>query len=150
MFVNIEGVRFTREGAVLSYRGCKTNQHKKTEEKDLFFSADLATYPVRALQDYLDVLERSVGPLFIRIRKDQNITENRLSDKQVARTVKAYLGDKFSAHSLRASFVTIAKLNGADDSQIMQQTKHRTRSMIDRYTRVQQVVRHNAAMKLGL
>ncbi len=46
--------------------------------------------------------------------------------------------------------MTIAKLNGADDSQIMQQTKHRTRTMIDRYTGVQQVVKHNAAMKLGL
>ena len=46
--------------------------------------------------------------------------------------------------------VTIAKLDGADDWQIVQQTKHRTRTMIDRYTRVQQVVRHNAAMKLGL
>ena len=51
---------------------------------------------------------------------------------------------------MRASFVTIAKFNGAHDWQIMQQTRHRTRTMIHRYTRVQQVVRPNAAMKLGL
>lgn len=68
----------------------------------------------------------------------------------MANATKQYIGNEYSAHSLRASFVTIAKLNGADDSQIMQQTKHRTRAMIDRYTRVQQVVKHNAAMKLGL
>jgi len=148
--LNIEGVKFTREGAVLTYRGSKTNQYKKIEEKALFFSPDPATCPVRAMQDYLEVLDRVAGPLFVRIRKNEQITEDRLSDKQVARTTKAYLGDNYSAHSLRASFVTIAKLNGADDSQIMQQTKHRTRTMIDRYTRVQQVVRHNAAMKLGL
>ena len=82
--------------------------------------------------------------------RGEQITTDRLSDKQVARTTKHYIGGEYSAHSHRASFVTIAKLNGADDSQIMQQTKHRTRTMIDRYTRVQQVVRHNAAMKLGL
>ncbi|WP_373331526.1 hypothetical protein [Salmonirosea aquatica] len=41
-------------------------------------------------------------------------------------------------------------MNGADDSLIMQQARPRTRTMIDRYTRMQQVVRHNAAMKLGL
>ena len=148
--MNIEGVQFTREGAVLTYRGSKTNQHKKTEEKALFYSPDPLICPVRCLKDYMELLCRDSGPLFVRIRKGGQVTEDRLSDKQVARTVKLYLGEKFSAHSLRASFVTIAKLNGADDSQIMQQTKHRTRSMIDRYTRVQQVVRHNAAMKLGL
>lgn len=148
--LNIEGVQFTRDGAVLTYQGSKTNQYGKTEQKALFFSPDPDTCPVRVLQDYIHLLGRQTGPLFVRIRKGEQVTVARLSDKQVARVTKAYLGEEYSAHSLRASFVTIAKLNGADDSQIMQQTKHRTRTMIDRYTRVQQVVKHNAAMKLGL
>lgn len=150
ILMNIEGIQFTRQGAVLSYQGSKTNQYGQTEQKALFFSPDPDTCPVRALQDYVSVLERSTGPLFVRIRKGEQVTLDRLSDKQVARTVKLYLGDGYSAHSLRASFVTVAKLAGADDSEIMQQTKHRTRTMIDRYTRVQQVVKHNAAIKLGL
>lgn len=148
--LNMEGVQFTRDGAVLTYQGSKTNQYGKTEQKALFFSPDPDTCPVRALQDYISLLGRQTGPLYVRIRKGEQVTNARLSDKQVARVTKAYLGEEYSAHSLRASFVTIAKLNGADDSQIMQQTKHRTRTMIDRYTRVQQVVKHNAAMKLGL
>ncbi|ADB42800.1 tyrosine-type recombinase/integrase [Spirosoma linguale] len=148
--LNVEGVQFTRDGAVLTYQGSKTNQYGKTEQKALFFSPDPDTCPVRALQDYINLLDRQIGPLFVRIRKGEQITTARLSDKQVARTTKEYIGDEYSAHSHRASFVTIAKLNGADDSQIMQQTKHRTRTMIDRYTRVQQIVKHNAAMKLGL
>jgi site-specific recombinase XerD len=148
--LDIEGVQFTRDGAVLTYQGSKTNQYGKTEQKALFFSPDPDTCPVRVLQEYIDLLGRQTGPLFVRIRKGERITAVKLSDKQVARVTKAYLGEEYSAHSLRASFVTIAKLNGADDSQIMQQTKHRTRTMIDRYTRVQQVVKHNAAMKLGL
>lgn len=148
--LDLEGVQFTREGAILSYQGSKTNQYGKTEQKALFFSPDPDTCPVRALQDYISLLERTRGPLFVRIRKGNRITQDRLSDKQVANATKQYIGNEYSAHSLRASFVTIAKLNGADDSQIMQQTKHRTRAMIDRYTRVQQIVKHNAAMKLGL
>ena len=148
--LDIEGIQYTREGAVLTYQGSKTNQYGKTEQKALFFSPDPDTCPVRALQDYTDLLSRQTGPLFVRIRKGEQITTARLSDKQVARATKQYIGEEYSAHSHRASFVTIAKLNGADDSQIMQQTKHRTRTMIDRYTRVQQVVKHNAAMKLGL
>lgn len=148
--LDMEGVHFTRQGAVLSYRGSKTNQYGRLEQKALFFSPDPDACPVRALQEYVALLNRATGPLFVRIRKGEQITTERLSDKQVARTTKYYLGEEYSAHSHRASFVTIAKLNGADDSQIMQQTKHRTRTMIDRYTRVQQVVKHNAAMKLGL
>jgi integrase len=148
--LNLESIQLTREGAVVSYQGSKTNQYGKPEHKALFFSPDPETCPVRPLQDYTSLLNRPAGPLFARFRKGNQITQDRLSDKQVARTTKKYLGQNYSAHSLRASFVTIAKLNGADDSQIMQQTKHRTRTMIDRYTRVQQVVRHNAAMKLGL
>ncbi len=148
--LNVDGIQFTRQGTVISYQGSKTNQYGRTEQKALFFSPDPETCPVRALQDYIALLDRTTGPLFVRINKGDNITTNRLSDKQVARATKQYIGDDYSAHSHRASFVTIAKLNGADDSQIMQQTKHRTRTMIDRYTRVQQVVKHNAAMKLGL
>lgn len=96
------------------------------------------------------LLNRPNGPLFVRICKQDLITEDRLSDKQVAKAMKAYIDHGYSAHSLGGSFVTIAKVNGADNSQIMQQTKHRTRTMIDRYTRVQQVVKHNTVMKLGL
>lgn len=148
--LNVEGVQFTRKGALLTYKGSKTNQYGHTEQKALFFSPDPDTCPVRALQDYLTALEQTTGPLFVRIRKGERITTDRLSDKQVDRTTKRYIGVDYSAHSLRASFVTIAKRNGADDSKIMQQTKHRTRTMIDRYTRIQQVEEHNAAMELGL
>lgn len=148
--LNVEGVSFTRKGAILSYRGSKTNQYGLTEQKALFYSPDADTCPVWALQEYITLIGRQDGPLFVRIRKGEQITLERLSDKQVDRTTKRYLGTEYFAHSLRASFVTIARRNGGDDSKIMQQTKRRTRTMIDRYTRIQQVEQHNAAMELGL
>ena len=64
--------------------------------------------------------------------------------------VQLRLGKQYTAHSLRASFVTIAKLNGADDAEVMNQTKHKTTAMIRRYTRLDNIRQHNAAQKLGL
>jgi integrase len=86
----------------------------------------------------------------VRIRRGSTLTEQRLTDQTVYDLVKKYLGNQFSAHSLRASFVTIAKMNGADDSEVMRQTKHRKSDMIQRYTRIEDIRLHNAAMKLGL
>lgn len=61
-----------------------------------------------------------------------------------------YLGSGYTAHSLRASFVTVSKLNGADDTEVMNQTKHKTSAMIRRYTRLDNVRQHNSAKELGL
>lgn len=59
-------------------------------------------------------------------------------------------GKMYTAHSLRASFVTISKLAGADDSEVMNQTKHKSSDMIRHYTRVDNVRQFNAVTKLGL
>jgi hypothetical protein len=88
--------------------------------------------------------------VFVSLRKGERLTEARLSDKSVNAVVQRYLGPSYSAHSLRASYVTIAKLASADDSEIMNQTKHMTSAMIRRYTRLDNVRQHNAAQKLGL
>jgi hypothetical protein len=64
--------------------------------------------------------------------------------------VHLLLGSPYTAHSLRASFVTIAKPDGADDAEVMNQTKYKTTDMIRRYTRLDNVRQHNAAQKLGL
>ena len=43
--------------------------------------------------------------------------------------------------------MTVAKLNGADDAEIMNQTKHKSSAMIRRYTRLDNVRQHNAKKK---
>jgi len=106
--------------------------------------------PIRSLQAWLRQLGRESGPVFVSLRKGERLTLARLSDKSINAVVQRYLGPTFSAHSLRASFVTVAKLAGADDSEVMNQTKHKTSAMIRRYTRIDDVRQHNAAQKLGL
>lgn len=56
----------------------------------------------------------------------------------------------YSAHSLRAGFVTYAHLRGASDRAIAHQTRHRSLATIGTYVRVQQAWTDNAATVLGL
>lgn len=147
--LDVQHVQFSEDGVVISYYGSKTNQTGQLEEKALFYSPELAICPVRTLKRWMDLLERTTGPLLVRVLKGNELTDERLTAQSIRAIVKTHLGDPYSAHSLRASFVTTAKLNGADDSEVMQQTKHKTAAMIRRYTRLDSIKQHNAAKKLG-
>ncbi len=148
--LNIEDVEFNDDGAIISLSKSKTNQYGEAEEKAFFYSPEADFCPIRNLKQWINRLERATGPLFVRVRKGDKITDVRLNDMMVYQTVKKYMGERYSAHSLRASFITIAKINGADDSEIMRQSKHKTSLMIQRYTRIEDIKQHNAATKLGL
>jgi len=148
--LNLEDLAFSEEGLVIQISKSKTNQLGAAEEKAIFYSPDRQVCPIRTLQIWLGRLGRDTGPVFVSLRRGGHLTERRLTDKHLNLIVQRYLGAAFSAHSLRASFVTVAKLAGADDSEVMNQTKHKTSEMIRRYTRLDNVRQHNAAQKLGL
>jgi len=148
--LNVGDLAFSDEGLIVNLAKSKTNQYGAAEEKAIFYSPDVQLCPIRTLQAWLQRLDRTAGPVFVSFRKGERLTERRLSDKHVNLIVQRYLGAKYTAHSLRASFVTVAKLAGADDSEVMNQTKHKTSEMIRRYTRLDNVRQHNAAQKLGL
>lgn len=148
--LNVEDVQFNDDGVIICLSKSKTNQYGEAEEKAFFYSPEADFCPIRNLKQWIGRLARTVGPLFVRVRKGDKITEERLNDMTVYSTVKKYVGGRYSAHSLRASFITIAKINGADDSEIMRQSKHKTSLMIQRYTRIEDIKEHNAATKLGL
>ena len=148
--LNVEDLDFTDEGLIISLQKSKTNQYGDYEEKAIFYSPEAILCPVRTLKAWIQKLNKTSDALFVRVRKGDRITSDRLTDKTVNDLVKTYFGEEFSAHSLRASFITIAKINGADDSEIMRQSKHKTSAMIQRYTRIEDIKKHNAAMKLGL
>jgi site-specific recombinase XerD len=148
--LNLEDLSFSEEGLIIHLAKSKTNQFGAAEEKAIFYSPEFKLCPIRTLEAWLKRLDRTTGPVFVSFRKGEQLTERRLTDKHLNLIVQRYLGNTFSAHSLRASFVTVAKLAGADDSEVMNQTKHKTSEMIRRYTRLDNVRQHNAAQKLGL
>ena len=148
--LNVEDLRFMEDCLLVSLGKSKTNQLGDHEEKAIFYSPEAAVCPIRSLRAWLAQLDRAQGPLFVSLRKNNKLTTKRLSDQSVNLLVQRHLGAGFTAHSLRASFVTVAKLAGADDSKVMNQTKHKTSAMIRRYTRLDDVRQHNAARELGL
>lgn len=150
--LNLEDLTFDEEGLVIAFNQSKTNQTGQADEKAIYYSPELATCPVRSLQAWLraSVAGRTTGPVFVSLRKNNQLTSRRLTPEHINLITRRYLGSGYTAHSLRASFVTVAKLNGADDSEVMNQTKHKTSAMIRRYTRLDNVRQHNAGKKLGL
>ena len=151
--LNIEHLNFGEEALVISLERSKTNQRGEAQDKAIFYSADRHTCPVRSTQAWLQLLARHghvSGPLFVSFLRGMQPSKRRLSAGTINALVKQYLGKEFTAHSLRASFVTIAKLNGADDAEVMNQTGHKTAAMIRHYTRVDTVIEQNAGKKLGL
>jgi integrase len=151
--LDLAHLRFDDDGLVVELPKSKTNQKGEAEEKAIFFAPDRRSCPVRAVKDWLELLQqhgRTSGPLFLSFHKGQRLSRRRLSTFSLNEIVQLRLGAPYTAHSLRASFVTIAKLNGADDAEVMNQTKHKTTNMIRRYTRLDNIRQHNAAQKLGL
>ena len=148
--LDVDHILIDEAGMVIRLDRSKTNQFGEVEEKAVSYANEPEYCPIGALQAWLAVVDRHEGPLFVRIRKGERVTGDRLSDEWVNVLVQHQLGETFTAHSLRASFVTIAKANGADDLEVMNQTKHRTTTMIQRYDRRRNIRKHNASGKLGL
>jgi site-specific recombinase XerD len=153
--LNVEDVELTRQALVIHLQRSKTNQYGEAEDKAVFYAPTADYCPVRAVQDWLAVLNRSSGPLFTRMNRGRagepaRPGQARLSDQSVNDLVQRHLGPAYSAHSLRASFVTIAVEAGQSNKAIKNQTKQKTDAMIERYARLDDVKRFNAAQHLGL
>jgi site-specific recombinase XerD len=148
--LDVNHILIDEAGMVIRMDRSKTNQFGEVEEKAVSYANESDYCPIEAIHQWLALLGRNQGPLFVRIRKGERVTQDRLSDEWINILVQQHLGENYTAHSLRASFVTIAKANGADDVEVMNQTKHRTTTMIQRYDRRRNIRKHNASGKLGL
>ena len=73
---------------------------------------------------------------------------NRLVQAAVARA--GIDPSPYSAHSLRAGFVTYAHLRGASDRAIAHQSRHRSLATLGQYVRIHEAWQDNAATQLGL
>ena len=145
----VENIQFNDKGFTISYYASKTNQHGEREDKGFIRSGDPALCPVRLMECWLKLMNKTKGPLLVRVEKGNWLTDEPLGGVAIDRIVKRRVGTDYSAHSLRASFVTNSKLAGAQDSEIMRQTGHKTAAMIQRYTRLDSIMDHNAVSKIG-
>lgn len=96
------------------------------------------------------------GPVFRPVSKGSRALTRRLNEGAINRLVQKAVARAgidplpYSAHSLRAGFVTHAHLRGASDRAIAHQSRHRSLATIGTYVRIHEAWEDNAATQLGL
>jgi integrase len=120
------------------------------------------TCPVHALTQWLHYAKIDFGPIFVAVsRNGMKATEERLSDKHVARLIKQTVRDAglrpelpeaervrlFSGHSLRAGLASSAEV---DERYIQKQLGHASAEMTRRYQRRRDRFRVNLTKAAGL
>ena len=154
--LNLEDVSWVDEGAILTLRRSKTDQHGQGRQVAIPRGAHIQTCPVRALQVWMEQAQLSEGALFRPVDRHGKLRSGRLHPDAVGLIVKRALGRagfdaaSFGGHSLRAGFATQAAKNGATAFDIMRQTGHRSVQTVSRYVREAQMFRDAPARKLGL
>jgi len=113
--------------------------------------------PVAALTQWLDAAVIADGPVFRPVSKGNRPLPRPLHPESINSLVQAAVArvpgldpTPYSAHSLRAGFVTYAHLRGASDRAIAHQTRHRSLATLGAYVRVYEAWQDNAATQLGL
>lgn len=145
-------------GVLVLLRTSKTDQFGAGRYVAVPFSSRRATCPVRNLNAWFEVAEAAgmdlETPVFRSVsgRDGATIDETPMSDKAVGRLVKraaALAGvddtSNYSAHSLRAGFVTAAAEAGKAEHTIMAQTGHKSADTLRRYIRQTDIWRENPA-----
>jgi integrase len=146
------------EGFELTVRYSKTDQYGEGKIKTIPYSLTPQTCPVIAIEAWLKELNQASimdGPLFRAIDKYGNIRKHAMCPASVSLIVKrnSHLqgnADKFGGHSLRAGFCTQAALNNVPDSIAMLQSGHKDANTYNKYVRVANRWKNNAAARLGL
>jgi len=144
-------------GLVLTLPRSKTNQTgEQVELVVLPRAGNPARCPVTALTHWTELAGITDGPILRAVGKDNKARDRALHPESINTLVQKALtragigAGPYSAHSLRAGFVTYAQLRGASDRAIAHQTRHGSLATLGAYVRVQQAWTDNAATTLGL
>lgn len=152
--LEIRDVVFTTDGVEVTLRRSKTDQEGRGRVVALPYSGSPEVCPVRALRSWLGAAAITEGPVFREVTRHGRVESAPLTGRSVSRIVKrsgisaGLEASSFSGHSLRAGFVTQAKLKRKDEASIMRQTGHRSVAMVRKYDRRADLWRDNAAAGL--
>jgi len=120
--------------------GFRRSELVSIEIEDLEFTKD----GIKILKKWIEISKINKGLIFD------------ISDKMVAILIKKYLSTagfdpkKYSGHSLRSGFATVAADSGADEKSIMTMTGHKTTQMVRRYIKESNLFKNNALKKINL
>jgi integrase len=143
-------------GLVLTLPRSKTNQTgEQTELVAIPRAVRPDRCPVQTLRRWLDLAEITEGPVFRRVTKGNRAGTAALNPESANTLIQTAVRragldpTPYSAHSLRAGFVTYAHRRGASDRAIAHQTRHRSLATLGQYIRIDETWEDNAATQLG-
>ena len=153
--LNIEDLEFNKNGLVVHLRRSKTDPEGQGRKVGIPYGSTPATCPVRAVEAWVEVLQRAEGALFRAVDRHGRIQPTRLTPQSVALVVKklitkAGIAGDYAGHSLRAGLATAAAAAGVPERAIMAQTGHRSLATLRKYIREGSLFLENAAAKVGL
>lgn len=137
--LDVEDLRFTRLGLLITLRKSKTDQFDKGQLIAIPKVKNTDVCAVTALKRWLEVSRITTGPVFRGFTKTHKVRKTRMADKTVADIVKHYAAligmdpKEYGAHSLRHGFATSAALEHVEERDIMRQTRHHSQAMVRRY-----------------
>jgi len=154
--LDVGDLAWSDDGLVVRLRRSKTDQEGAGRTVGIPYGSKPGTCPVRAVRAWLTAAGIADGPLFRGVDPHRNLGQTRLSDKTVARVVKAAAEAagldpaRYAGHSLRAGLATAAAQAGVAERVIMAQTGHKSLPMVRKYIREGSLFTQNAAAEVGL
>ena len=127
-------------GAAIVLRRSKTDQNGRGRAVSIS-RVPGPLCPIAALERWLLVSHISEGPIFRPVTKSGTVMPKRISPETIARILKTHVHaigrdpTRYSGHSLRAGFATVAARIGVPQWRIRAQTGHLSDRVLDRYIR---------------
>ena len=133
--LSVENVALVTEGLRL------TLEHSKTGAAEIAVLEGAGLRPKTHLLAWMSAAGHDRGPLFRRLSRRDELTDDPMSDRAVARLVqaaarKAGLDERqFGGHSLRAGFLTESAASGATIFKMQEVSRHKTVQILSEYVR---------------
>lgn len=143
--IKLDDLEFTKEGLKIFIQRSKTDQSGEGMTKAIPYFKDKNFCPVVSIKKWIEIIKNKTNSLIFDI-----------SDKMVAVLIKKYLqkagfdNTKYSGHSLRSGFATVAADHGADEKSIMNMTGHKSSTMVRRYIKEINLFKNNPLNKISL
>lgn len=157
--LQVEDLTPMAHGLQLGIRASKTDQTGEGAVIGLARGQRPETCPVRALESWMDVARRGVGPLFRKVEASGRIGSTGLHPDAVRQILRRrgemagvapeILG-RLTPHGLRSGFITEAYLGGVREEEIRRHVRHRDPRSTRGYIELLDLVVDSPAGKVGL
>ena len=155
--LHVEHIDSRPDGLLVIVPESKTDQEGEGQLVAIRRIEDSGYCPVKALRRWVAVAEVENGPIFRGVPRSGFISREAITDRTVGNAVKRAAeatglpqAEDYTGHSLRASHITQASMEGAPDAAIQAQSRHESDRAFREYVRPQKLLENTSSAHLGL